>query len=103
MFLPNGEGSLEWRLSFDVELPEGCSLLVQDAGQKGFRVVMGVLPGPVMSRMNAASGFSLALRPERQTRVKRGDPIAQLIAISRDTLRMNLDSQRLRLPLQHPL
>jgi hypothetical protein len=90
MFLPNGEGSLEWRLGFEVECPEGFAVLVQDASQFGFRALPALLTSSLVNRMNATAGFSIALRPENEIRIARGDPIAFLYAIGGETLRANL-------------
>ncbi|WP_218013929.1 hypothetical protein, partial [Rubellimicrobium rubrum] len=90
MFLPNGEGTLEWRLGFEVKCEKGYSVLVQDAAQAGFRTLQGVLTEPILSRMSSTAGFSIALKPEGEVQIRRGDPIAWIYAIDGETLRANL-------------
>jgi hypothetical protein len=92
MFLPNGEGSVEWRLGWALRIPEGCFLLVtalDDAD--GFTVPTGVLTDRQVNRTWDTDGFSIALRPDRPVRLTRGQPVARIVLLSRETLQARIE------------
>lgn len=83
MFILNGDSSLEWKLGLDVNLSEGCSLLLIDDYYKPKHLcVPGILSQKQLLKMNASSGLSIAVRPLMQKYIKRGDVIARAIIIS---------------------
>lgn len=91
MFLPNGQGSVEWRLGWSLRIPEDHFLLVTALeGTTGFTVPTGVLTDRQSNRTWEQDGFSLALRPERAVTVSRGQPIARIAVLSRETLQAKL-------------
>lgn len=84
MFLPNGSSTWEWRLGLNVELPDGSNLITLPCeDQPHLHIEPGILTGEDLKRMNATSGLSIAVRPLQHLTIKRGDPIATLLAFER--------------------
>jgi hypothetical protein len=91
MFLPNGQGSVEWRLGFGLRIPAGYFLLVSALSDAdGFTVPTGVLTDRQVNRTWDAGGFSIALRPDRQTKVNRSQPIARIVLLARESLQAHI-------------
>lgn len=88
MFLPNGAGTVEWRLGWAADIPRGYFLLVMpsDAGPAGLEIPTGVLSNTVTTRMSAEAGASLAIRPTSTIPVKRGQEIARIVLLHADSL-----------------
>ncbi|MFF4557699.1 hypothetical protein [Streptomyces sp. NPDC001422] len=88
MFLPNGAGSVEWHLGWNVELPRGYFLLVAplEDGPPGLDIPTGVMSSTVCSRMNEGNGFGIAIRPTTSVTLSRGQHIARLILLHADSL-----------------
>ena len=88
MFIPNGEGTVEWRLGFSADLPDGYSLLIaphQDT--TAIDVPYGVLSKKDVDKMNRIGGLSVPIKPKAtKTSLRRHDPIARLILIETATL-----------------
>src|SRR5829696_2732861 len=62
MFLPNGEGTVEWRLGGGVTVPGGYLLLTLPSGRhSSLDVPVGVLSSSAIAKMNAGNGFSIAV------------------------------------------
>lgn len=92
MFLPNGEGTVEWRLGWALRIPEGSFLLVTSLDDaEGFTVPTGVLTDWQVNRTWDQDGFSIALRPDRAVRLVRGQPVARIVLLSRETLQARLE------------
>jgi len=90
MFIVNGERSLEWRLGFTVSAPDNWGLLiVEEFGDNNIGIVPGILTAKQLHDISDNIGFSLAFRPERKQWIKRGEPIARLIPIHLDGIRMS--------------
>lgn len=88
MFLPNGEGSVEWHLGWQVVLPEDAFLLVMPGpAMPELEVPLGVFDAKTVCRLNATHGVSIAIRPCREVSVRRGDPIARLVLLHADSVR----------------
>ncbi len=91
MFLPNGEGTLEWRMGFEALIPDDHSLVLMGlADNVAFDIILGMLPAAILRRMNETTGFSIALRPKAKTRISRGQPIARLLVLDKATADLNL-------------
>jgi len=90
MFLPNGEGSLEWKIGVNVRLPETASLFIQDAGSDGFTTLPGVIGAKTVQSNFLNRGMSIAVRPNRTTTIRRGDVIGRLLVFDEQSLQMNL-------------
>lgn len=88
MFLPNGEGTIEWRLGYDLVLPDGIGLLVcPPSNGVNFMIPYGYIAPQVAARTIQRFGFSIALKPLQPIRIERGAPIAKLIPIPLESLR----------------
>lgn len=90
MFLPNGDGTVEWRLGWSLRIPEEYFLMVfgLDSGQ-GPDIPTGVLTSKQVNRTWDETGFSLAFEPSHN-RVVRGQPIARIVLMHRETLQAGL-------------
>ncbi|MBT2411120.1 hypothetical protein J7I94_11175 [Streptomyces sp. ISL-12] len=91
MFLPNGQGSAEWRLGIAVTCAEPYFLMVLplDPPLEGLDVPVGILGAKTVNAMTAGGGISIAVRPTRPLEVRRGQPVARLVLLHPDTLRAN--------------
>jgi len=86
MFIPNGLGTVEWRLGWTVRDPVGFGLLiVPTIGQESLGVEWGYLSLKALERLEE-KGLSIAVRPDREIRISRGQEIARLIPISPEAL-----------------
>lgn len=94
MFLPNGAGTVEWRLGWSVRVPERYLVLVIGAGTAGLEVPVGVLTSKVVNAMTGRGGFSIAVRPTGQVTLGRGDPVARLILLHPDSLQVTSSTER---------
>lgn len=87
IFIPNGNGSVEWHLGFNIQIPEFTYLLVIPFHEKtGLDVEMGILDNKSLDKMNTVSSMSIVIRPNSNIEIFRGDKIAKLILISADDL-----------------
>ena len=92
MFLPNGQGSIEWILGWTMELPVGMSLLIGPAGRNeaGALAEWGLLDAAMLQSMReAGTGFSVAIRPSSLTRIVRGQTIARAWIVGPEFLSVN--------------
>ncbi|MGW3956835.1 hypothetical protein ACWEKM_39385 [Streptomyces sp. NPDC004752] len=88
MFLPNGQGTVEWRLGFAARIPDGYFLMVlpPDPPRPGLDVPVGVIPARTVNAMAGSGGISIAARPTHPVTLDRGDPVARLVLLHPDTL-----------------
>jgi hypothetical protein len=92
MFIPNGQGSAEWRLGWSIRIPEDCFLLVTALDENpGIMVPAGVLTARQAGRTWDGEGFSIAIRPERTVSLSRGQPVARIVLLSRDSLQARIE------------
>jgi hypothetical protein len=86
MFLPNGVGTVEWKLGWAAEIPKGYFLMVMPEPESPpeIEVPIGILSSTVVSRLK--TGLSLAIRPMKQVHVTRGQPIARLMLLHSESL-----------------
>lgn len=92
MFLPNGQGSVEWRLGWAVRIPADHFLMVAALDDDpGITVPTGVLTDRQVNRTWTEAGFSIAVRPTRPATLTRGQPIARIVLLSRDSLQAGLE------------
>jgi hypothetical protein len=88
MFLPNGQGTLEWRLGWNAHIEDQKFLVVLPLdGERRFEVPTGVLSHKQLDRMAEHGGMSIPLQPVTQVALRRGDPIARLLVVGADVLR----------------
>lgn len=87
MFLPNGEGTVEWRLGWTVDLPASHFMIVLPLDEeRRFDVPTGVLSRKQMQAVAATGGMSLPFRPACRFTVERGEPLARIIVVPGDAL-----------------
>lgn len=86
MFVPNGSGTMEWRLGWAARIPDRYFLMVMTAGAPGLEVPIGVIPSKAVNGMAERGGFSIAITPTARTTVTRGDPVARLVLLHPDSL-----------------
>lgn len=90
MFVPNGGGSVEWRLGWAVNVPSAYFILILPAeGCDGLDVPIGVLAPSALSRM-AQTGFSIAVQPVEAVKIRRGQAVARIVLVSGEALRATL-------------
>lgn len=90
MFLPNGQGTVEWRLGWAATIPARTFLMVMPPpgrGPDGLRVPLGVIPAKSVNAMAGRGGMSIAVEPERPVTVHRGQEIARIVLLHPDSLR----------------
>lgn len=86
MFVPNGLGTVEWRLGWAADIPRGYFLLMLASERAGSpEVPTGILSSTAVSKMNNSGGLSVAMRPTNLT-IARGQEIARLILLHADSL-----------------
>lgn len=87
MFVPNGQGTVEWKLGWRLEVEEGQIAVVLPLSiVLGFEIPVGVFTAKTLANLNALHGISIALRPLRKLTMKRGQPIARIVVCAADTL-----------------
>ncbi|MGH3498335.1 MAG: hypothetical protein ACRDSH_17545 [Pseudonocardiaceae bacterium] len=87
MFLPNGEGTVEWRLGWSAELPASHFMIVLPLDEeRRFDVPTGVLSSKQMQVLAGTGGMSLPFRPACRFAVERGDPLARVMVVPADAL-----------------
>ncbi|MGW1027720.1 hypothetical protein ACWD4J_29155 [Streptomyces sp. NPDC002577] len=90
MFLPNGVGTVEWRLGWAVDVPRGYFLLVLPLENPiaGLEVPTGILSSTAITRMSSENGLSIAVRPTVPTVIRRGQEIARIVLLHADSLQV---------------
>ena len=88
MFLPNGEGTFEWRQGWRVEVPSDHVALIYPAEEQDGRFVAhpGLLYGATLSRVQERLGLPIAFEPLRISKIRRGEPIAKLLVLPKSVL-----------------
>ncbi|MDG4817008.1 MULTISPECIES: hypothetical protein [unclassified Micromonospora] len=86
MFLPNGYGTVEWRLGWSVRVPDRYFVLVIGGPIAELEVPVGVIPAKTVNAMTSQGGFSIAVAPRHPVSIRRGDPIARLVLLHPDSL-----------------
>lgn len=90
MFLPNGQETVEWRLGYDLILPEEYGLLIcpPDHPIPNLYIPYGYIAPTIAERAFRRAGLSIAFRADHKVRILRGQQIAKAIPIPLDTLRL---------------
>lgn len=92
MFLPNGEGTVEWHLGWAARIPEDHFLMVSSLDEPmGLEIPTGVMTAKQVNRTWDGVGISVAIRPTARRRLTRGEPFARVMLIHRDTLQAKLE------------
>jgi hypothetical protein len=94
MFIPNGDGTIEWRLGWNMLIPEGHCLLVLPLPRPDLEVPYGVLTSSQLGQMSETTGVSIAVRPQRAIHVERGDDIARLLVITAESIQVAREHDR---------
>lgn len=81
MFIPNGQGSLEWHLGWTITIPDAaCAVVVRDdLTPVGLSVPTGILGAKLLNRPSRE--FSVAVTPTQPVVVKREQPLARLLIV----------------------
>ncbi|MGW4229447.1 hypothetical protein ACWEF9_09185 [Streptomyces sp. NPDC004980] len=101
MFVPNGQGTLEWRLGWATTIPTGTFLMVMPPPGRapdGLHVPIGVIPAKAVNAMTDRGGMSIAVRPERPVTVHRGQDIARIVLLHPDSLRVTTRTETIEPP-----
>ena len=92
MFVPNGNGTVEWRLGYNIDIDDNMGLLVAPLDDLTDAVALyGFIPSNSLKRMSASSGFSIALRIFKSTRIEKGQEIARIIPLPLSVFRQNTE------------
>lgn len=86
MFMPNGDGTVEWRLGWAARIPDAMFLLITSVEDGPLAVPAGVMTAKQVNRTASSGGMSLAVQPLGRTEVKRGAPIARMVLLHPDAL-----------------
>ncbi|GAA2507716.1 hypothetical protein [Winogradskya humida] len=86
MFLPNGAGTVEWRLGWGIQIPERYFVMVLGMAEPGLTVPVGVIPARTANAMTSQGGFSIAIEPTRTVKLNRGDPVARIVLLHPESL-----------------
>jgi hypothetical protein len=94
MFILNGQGTVEWRLGWELHLPaKKCAFIFSDGVCDGMEVPSGVLTESMLKRSNEERGFSIAVKPTRSIQISRGQPVARLIVLPQECLTEKAEPQ----------
>jgi hypothetical protein len=88
MFIPNRDGTIEWRLGWAVEIPRGYFLAVAAAeeAEERWSIPGGAMSSSSLERMSSSGGMAIAVRPTRTVRVRRGETVARMMLLHTDSL-----------------
>ena len=91
MFIINGEGSLEWKLGFDINIHPNQNIIILDdpMNPKGI-CLNGVLSYKQLKKINESTGFALPVKPTSEIIIKRGDVIGMFMIVTNETIALNL-------------
>lgn len=89
MFVPNGNGTIEWHLGWEMEIPEGYYVLFLPTPEiPELEIPYGLLDHNMLTTMSTRTGMSIAVRPRETVMIKRCQPIARIILLHEDSLTM---------------
>ncbi|MFC5701443.1 hypothetical protein ACFPVX_09105 [Cohnella faecalis] len=88
MFIPNGEGTFEWRLGWSIKIPNEHVLLFQplEDTDSSFVVHPGLLTAKGLERFHSGLGLPIAFEPRQTRRIRRNDPLAKLLVLHQSAL-----------------
>jgi hypothetical protein len=86
MFVPNGEGTVEWRLGWAARIPDDMFLLIMGLEDQSLQIPTGIMTAKHVNRTAETGGMSIAVRPLCRLTITRGSPIARMVLLHRDTL-----------------
>jgi len=87
MFILNGQGSIEWRLGWEIQIPNNYHIMVMPLDDlMDINIISGILSSNIVEQINRDSGMSIAIKPQRNIFIKRGQAIARIILLHSDSL-----------------
>lgn len=88
LFVPNGQGSVEWHLGWEIDIPPDYYLMLLPPPilPSGLEIPVGVLTAKTVAALNEKRGISIAARPLERVDIKRGQPIARIILLHKESL-----------------
>lgn len=88
MFIPNGLGTVEWRLGWTATYPEGYGLLTIPSPECiDLGVQVGFFSVSTIGRLRS-KGLSIAISPRSNFTLHRGDEIARIVPVSKEAQRL---------------
>jgi hypothetical protein len=86
-FVPNGRGTVEWRLGWKVSgCEDGALMLFPSEALVDLGVQIGVLTAPTLGRLGE-TGISIAVAPHRELSIARGQEIARILLLHPTSLK----------------
>jgi hypothetical protein len=93
MFIPNGQDTVEWRLGFIVtDIGDQSVLIFGSEHSPDLGVKVGVLTSASLRRLQA-TGFSIAVSPQRRVTIRRGQEIARVALLHPDSLQARAEGE----------
>ena len=91
MFLPNGDGTVEWHLGWAARIPDESLLLVLALdGVSGIEIPTGILTSRQVNKSWDGVGLSVAMRPLLTRRLNRGEAFARIVVLPASVLQTPL-------------
>ena len=98
MFYVNGQGSVEWVMGWEMRIPPQYFVMLMPYEQiPNLEVIVGLLDHKNLKRPGK-SGLSIAIRPTGPVQLTRGQPIARIILLHGDSLRIDAKYENLDVP-----
>jgi hypothetical protein len=95
MFVPNGEGTVEWHLGWALDIPSDYYLMILPAGElKELEVPVGILDPATVKRLSDDRGISIAIRPRKKIKLQRRQPIARIVLLPAESLKAKAEFQQ---------
>ncbi|MBW7473972.1 hypothetical protein K0T92_04400 [Paenibacillus oenotherae] len=88
MFIPNGEGTFEWRMGWSVQIPNDHVLLFQplEHTDNSYIIHPGLLTAQSLDRFHSGLGLPIAFEPRQNKVIKRSDPLAKMLVLHKSAL-----------------
>lgn len=92
LFIPNGEGSFEWRLGWNVQLPDDYVLMFLPLfDENNFKVHPGILTKKSLNKFDAGLGISIAFEPIKKFSIKRNMPLGRMVIFHKSALSLKTE------------
>lgn len=94
MFIPNGDGTVEWHLGWEIQIPKEYFLFIFPFEYNSkLEIPIGVLSSAMVDKLNASTGFSIAIHIHDYIKIKRHQPVARFILLHKSSLKVNAKHQ----------
>jgi hypothetical protein len=92
MFVPNGDGTVEWHLGWEAHIPEGYFLMILPPPDStpGLDVPMGLLDFRTLCKLNEKQGVAIAVKPTLPVTLRRHQPVARLVLLHPDSIKATM-------------